>query len=261
MTGYPGRGLHGEMVEKIGVRIISGQYEPGCLLYAEELERELGVSKTVVREALKVLAAKGLVDSRPKRGTIVRPRSAWSLLDSDLLEWRGRGDVDPAFLQDLAEVRFIVEPEGARLAAARHSGEDLAALAAAVSLMRAAGNDGAAIVEADLAFHRALLEAAHNELLTRMEAVIEAGLRVRDQLVHSNESWPDSIPEHQAIVDAVTAGDAEAAAGAVRRLLTRSSEDAAEKVGKGTGSKTGSPAGTRRRRVRPRPTIDSGAQP
>jgi DNA-binding FadR family transcriptional regulator len=229
--GYPGRGLHGEMVEKIGVGIMSGRYQPGRLLYAEELEKEFGVSKTVVREALKVLAAKGLVDSRPKRGTIVRPRAAWSLLDSDLLEWRGRGDVDPAFLQDLAEVRFIVEPEGARLAATRRTADDLEALQSAVERMRAAGNNGAAVIEADLAFHRALLGAAHNELLTRMEAVIEAGLRIRDQLVHSTEPWPDSIPDHQAVVDAVTAQRPTAAADAVQWLLTRSSRDVAQTIG------------------------------
>ncbi len=230
MVGYPGRGLHGEIVEKIGVRIISGQYEPGHLLYAEDLERELGVSKTVVREAVKVLAAKGLVESRPKRGTVVRPRDAWSLLDPDLLCWCGRGTLDPSFLRDLAEVRFIVEPAAARLAATRCTAGDIASLHAAMDLMRAAGQDSAAIVEADLGFHRALLAAAGNELLTRMEVVIQAGLRARDQLVHGNDSWPDSLADHEAIVDAVTTGDAEAAARAVRLQLTRASEHAEQKL-------------------------------
>jgi GntR family galactonate operon transcriptional repressor len=236
--GYPGRGLHGEIVEKIGLRIVSGQYQPNDPLYAEDLERIFGVSKTVVREAVKVLAAKGLVESRPKRGTIVRPRDAWNLLDPDLLAWQGRGAVDPAFLRDLAEVRFIVEPEAARLAATRHTEADLESLRTAVAQMRGAGHDSAAIVEADLAFHRALLGAAHNELLTRMEVVIEAGLRARDQLVHGSESWPDSITDHEAIVDAVAAGDAEGAAGAVRRQLAQASEHAEQKLGH---SEDGSP--------------------
>jgi GntR family galactonate operon transcriptional repressor len=248
VTAYPGRGLHGEMVEVVGVRIVSGQYETGTLLFAEDLERELKVSKTVVREALKVLAAKGLVDSRPKRGTIVRPRDEWSLLDSDLLEWRSRGEVDPSFLQDLSEVRFIVEPQGARLAAVRRNFADLAALDSAVARMRAADGDGAATVEADLAFHRALLGAAHNELLAHLEAVIEVGLRVRDRLVHSNEGWPNSIPDHQAIVDALRAGDAEGSAAAVLRLLTKSSEHLAEKMKKrrvrANGKRQAAPNGT-----------------
>lgn len=226
MTGYPGRGLHGETVEKIGIRIISGHYKPGDLLYAETLEKELGVSKTVVREAMRVLAAKGLVDSRPKRGTMVRPRSEWGLLDPDLLAWRGRGAPDTTLLHDLAEVRFIVEPEGAGLAAARRTEEDLGALEAAMAAMAAAGSDAEAMVEADLAFHRALLMSAHNELLTRMEVVIEAGLRIRDRIVHSDAPWRDPLPEHQAVLDAVRAGDSDAAVLATRRLLTHASEDA-----------------------------------
>lgn len=248
--GYPGRGLHGETVETIGRRIISGQYQPGHLLYADGLERELGVSKTVVREALKVLAAKGLVDSRPKRGTVVRPRSAWSLLDPDLLHWLGRGDLDNRFLHDLTEVRFIVEPEGARLAAQRRTDGDLEELEHAVGTMAAAGSDGAAVIEADLAFHRSLLSAAHNELLSRMEVVIEAGLRVRDQLVHGAGPWPDSVPDHQAVLDAVRAQDAAGAAAATRALVAQSSADLDRLV-----SLDGTPgpgrAGPGRRRRRP----------
>jgi DNA-binding FadR family transcriptional regulator len=222
---YPGRGLHGEIVQTIGQRIVSGVYPPGHLLYAEDLERELGVSKTVVREAVKVLAAKGLVNSRPKRGTIVQPRSEWSLLDADLLTWRGRGQFDMGFLQDLTEVRLIVEPEGARLAAERRSEADLDEMQAAIGVMSVAGVVGPAVIEADLAFHRALLGAAHNELLSQMESVIEAGLRVRDQFVHGNGQVPDSVPDHQAILDAVRAGNGLAAADATRSLLQRSAVD------------------------------------
>jgi DNA-binding FadR family transcriptional regulator len=230
MVGYPGRGLHGETVEKIGVRIISGHYQPGDLLFAEALERELGVSKTVVREAMRVLAAKGLVDSRPKRGTIVTPRESWGLLDPDLLAWRGRGKPDAALLQDLAEVRFIVEPEGARLAAQRRTDQDLLALEDAVASMVAAGDSAEAMIEADLTFHRALLQSAHNELLTRMEVVIEAGLRIRDRLVHADGEWPDPVPDHRALVEAVRARDTDAAVAATRQLLARASQDAAERV-------------------------------
>lgn len=226
-AGYPGRGLHGEIVQRIGVRIVTGDYPPGHLLFADDLEREFQVSKTVVREALRVLAAKGLVNSRQKRGTIVQPRSEWSLLDRDLLSWRGRGELDMRFLQDLTEVRFIVEPEGARLAAERRTESDLDELQAAVDVMTSAGAMGPAVIEADLAFHRAMLEAAHNELLSQMEVVIEAGLRVRDQFVHGDGYVPDSAPEHLAILEAVRAGDGVAAAEATRALLQRSLVDVA----------------------------------
>src|SRR6266568_757326 len=152
------RGLHGQTVETIGSRIVRGRYAPGSSLPPEELEQEFGISKTVLREALRVLAAKGLVDARQKRGTVVSPRSSWSLLDADLLRWQG-GEPDAAFLDNLAEVRGIVEPAGARLAASRRDDDDLDAMRAALQAMTEAGTDAAAVVEADLAFHRALLDA------------------------------------------------------------------------------------------------------
>ena len=218
------RGLHAQTVETLGSRIVRGYYEPGQALPPEELENEFGISKTVLREALRVLAAKGLVDARQKRGTVVRARGAWSLLDADLLRWQG-GQPDAAFFTNLAEVRSIVEPAGARLAAERRTEEDLADLRAALDQMANAGSDALAIVAADLAFHQALLDAAHNELLSRMEVVIEAGLRARDAVVHSGENWPDSVPVHRAILHAIEAGDGAAAETAMRRLLEQASVD------------------------------------
>src|SRR3954470_22964117 len=165
------RGLHAQTVEKLGSRIVRGYYQPGQALPPDELEREFGISKTVLREALRVLAAKGLVDARQKRGTVVQARAAWSLLDADLLRWQG-GQLDSAFFANLAEVRGIVEPAGARLAAERRTNDDLGAMRTALDQMATAGSDGQAVVAADLAFHQALLDAAHNELLSRMEVVI-----------------------------------------------------------------------------------------
>lgn len=218
------RGLHGQTVETLGSRIVRGDYEPGTPLSPDALEAEFGISKSVVREALRVLAAKGLVDSRQKRGTVIQPRASWSLLDADLLRWQG-GQPDEAFFSNLAEVRSIVEPAGARLAATRREEADLAELRSALERMAEAGDDAVEVVEADLAFHRALLDAAHNELLSRMEVVIEAGLRARDAVVHSGENWPDSVPVHRAILDAIEAGDGQAAEAAVQALLTQASVD------------------------------------
>jgi len=220
------RGLHAQTVETLGSRIVLGRYTPGSALSTDELEEEFGISKTVLREALRVLAAKGLIDARQRLGTVVQPRSSWSLLDADLLRWQG-GEPDAAFLANLAEVRGIVEPAGARLAAARRTDDDLAALRAALQDMEDAGTDAAAIVDADLAFHRTLLNAAHNELLSRMEVVIEAGLRARDMVVHGGQHWPDSIPVHRAIIDAIEARDALAATHAVEVLLEQATTDAA----------------------------------
>lgn len=218
------RGLHAQTVETLGSRIVRGYYEPGQPLLPDELEDEFGISKTVLREALRVLAAKGLVDARQKRGTVVQARAAWSLLDADLLRWQG-GQPDAAFFANLAEVRAIVEPAGARLAAERRTEADLADLRAALDRMAKAGTDAPAVVAADLAFHQALLDAAHNELLSRMEVVIEAGLRARDTVVHSGEHWPDSVPVHRAILDAIEAGNGSAAEKAMRKLLQQAEVD------------------------------------
>lgn len=231
------RGLHGQTVETLGSRIVHGDYAPGTALSPDALETEFGISKSVVREAMRVLAAKGLVASRQKRGTVIQPRSFWSLLDADLLRWQG-GQPDAAFFTNLAEVRSIVEPAGARLAAARRDDSDIAELRSALELMGEAGDDAAQIVEADLAFHRALLDAAHNELLSRMEVVIEAGLRARDAVVHGGENWPDSVPVHRAILEAIEAGDGQAAEAAVQALLAQASVDV-EGIAVGRKGKSG----------------------
>ncbi|MFE7331811.1 FadR/GntR family transcriptional regulator [Streptomyces sp. NPDC057565] len=221
----PTRGLHQQIVDILGERIVRGFHAPGSSLYPDRIEQELQVSKTVLREALRVLASKGLIDSRQKRGTFVRPRSDWNLLDGDLLRWQGQGIPAAGFLDNLAEVRGIVEPAGARLAALRRNDDDLAALAEALERMATAGKDTDAMVEADLAFHRSLLAATHNELLTRMEVVLEAGLRVRNHLVHGADHWTDSIPAHDAVLTAVRSQDPDLAERAVHALLDQAGAD------------------------------------
>jgi GntR family galactonate operon transcriptional repressor len=229
MASYQGRGLHGQTVERLGVRIVGGTYKQGDPLLAEQLERDLDVSKTVVREALKVLAAKGLVESRQKRGTVVLPRQAWNLLDADVLRWQGSDrQPDYDFLENLAEVRAIFEPAAARLAASRRTAEDLQALEEALQAMADAGDDADAMVAADVRFHRATLEAAHNELLTRMEVVLITGLQVRDQYVHHSRIGSDPIPSHRALLDAIANADADEAGSAVEALLAQASKDLAK---------------------------------
>lgn len=218
------RGLHAQTVDTIGSRIVRGQYAPGSVLPPEEFEEEFGISKTVLREVFRVLAAKGLVDARQKRGTFVRQRSSWRLLDADLLRWQG-GAPNTAFLVNLAEVRGVVETAGARLAAQRRTDADLDALRNAAREMALADTDTVAVIDADLAFHRTLLDAAHNELLSRLEVVIEAGLRAPNQVLLDAERGPDAIGLHHAIIDAVQASDGTAAAAAVERLLEQASQE------------------------------------
>jgi DNA-binding FadR family transcriptional regulator len=179
----------------------------------------------VIRESLKVLAAKGLVDARQKRGTYVRQRADWNLLDPDVLGWQFSAQSGAALLRSLEEVRGIIEPAAVRLAAARRTDDDLARLDAALAAMSSAGDPRSA-VEADLSFHRALLGATRNELLERMEKVLESALAARDQLVHGTEDASDDpVPSHRAVLECVRARDAEAAEAAMRALLHKAVSD------------------------------------
>jgi DNA-binding FadR family transcriptional regulator len=228
MQQYAARGVHGQTVEVLAQRILTGQLSEGATLDITALQTEFAVSLTVLREALRVLAAKGMVDARPKRGTFVRPRADWSLLDGDVLRWQFARQVRPSLFEDLHELRSIVEPGAASLAAARATDDDLAALDAALADMAAAGADPAAAVAADLAFHRALLAATHNELLLRMEILIETGLAERDRMVHGAGGPRDPVPSHRAVVEAIRRHNPAQAAKAMGKLLDQAIEDVAK---------------------------------
>ncbi|WP_369191700.1 FadR/GntR family transcriptional regulator [Streptomyces sp. R08] len=229
MTPYARRGVHGQTVELLARRILGGEIAEGATLDLVGLQSELDVSLTALRESLKVLAAKGMVDARQRRGTFVRPRAEWNLLDADVLRWQFEGastsESDRALLHNLAEVRAIIEPAAVRLAAERRTDADLAALDGALDAMGEQGTDAAHEVEADLAFHRALLTATHNELLERMEMVIESGLAHRDRIVHSAPHSEDPVPAHRAVLDAVRDRDPQAAEAAMRALLDQAGRD------------------------------------
>ncbi|MFG2779962.1 FadR/GntR family transcriptional regulator [Streptomyces prunicolor] len=229
MTPYARRGVHGQTVELLARRILGGEIAEGATLDLVALQSELDVSLTALRESLKVLAAKGMVDARQRRGTFVRPRAEWNLLDADVLRWQFEGasttESDQALLHNLAEVRSIIEPAAVRFAAQRRTDADLAALDGALDAMGEQGNGAAHAVEADLAFHRALLAATHNELLERMEMVIESGLAHRDRIVHSAPHSEDPVPAHRAVLDAVRDQDPQAAEAAMRALLDQAGRD------------------------------------
>lgn len=227
------RGLHGQIVEVMAQRILSGQIPQGATINVPDLQADLGVSLTAVREALKVLTAKGLVDARQKRGTFVRPRSDWNLLDADMIRWHFDDDVRPELLAELHEVRGIVEPAAARLAALRADDAQLATLDEALEEMASAHDDLAAVT-ADLAFHRALLAATGNELLTRMEVIMETGLADRGRLVHRQKPADDPVPSHRRVLDAVRAHDPVGAESAMHELLTKAAQDLTEVRGSST---------------------------
>ncbi|WP_079170085.1 FadR/GntR family transcriptional regulator [Mangrovactinospora gilvigrisea] len=229
--------MHAQVVEALGARIVA---DPEQGLDPRDLGAEFGVSLTVIREALRVLSAKGLVAARQRRGTFVRPRAEWNLLDADVVRWRMAGGEGSALLGDLAEMRALVEPSAARLAAERRTDADLEALEEALAAMASAKQpDGAAAADAE--FHRALQAATGNEMLARLHSLLEPALRARDTLVHSSSGGEDDpVPGHRAVLDAVRARDADAAARAMAELLAHAEHDARQAAhGTAPGSSPG----------------------
>jgi DNA-binding FadR family transcriptional regulator len=213
-------------VHEIGVRIVNGELQPGDTLPDNGVLDEADVSRTVVREAIKVLAAKGLVESRPKVGTRVRPRREWNLLDPDVLAWQVEAGADAVFLEQALELRRMIEPAAARLAAERASESQIAALYEAYEEMFAAGDDLDAFMAPDLRFHSLLLEACGNELLEHMSEIFTAVLRtVFAYSSSSSRSYPRAARRHRAIVKAIEARDPDAAEQAVLRLIDDTKRD------------------------------------
>lgn len=219
--GYPRGGLHGQIVHDIGRQILSGEIQPGEVL---PLHSGLPASRTVLREAIKVLAAKGLVESRPKTGTRVRPRPSWNLLDPDVLSWQREGTAPVAFLRKLTEVRRIVEPAAAELAGERATARDVAEIEGAFRDMESAlagrDVDFDAFDLADMRFHRAIMRACHNDLLEQMSRVVVGALLVSFKATSRLPgSARASLPKHRAILEAIRGGDTNGAARAMRRLV------------------------------------------
>ncbi|MGW0788091.1 FadR/GntR family transcriptional regulator [Streptomyces sp. NPDC002911] len=226
MAAYVGRGIHGQVVEDLGYRIVSGRIAQGDTIEVRSVAEEMDISLTVMRESLKVLAGKGLIDSRQKRGTFVQPDREWNFLDADVIRWRVASGNGAKLLGDLAEVRAIIEPAVARHAAGRRSERDLGALEEALAAMSTAQGDADVAAAADTAFHRALFLATGNDLLARFDLLLEPGLRERDRLVHTHRQDDDPVPSHRAVLDAVRDRDEEGAHTAMMELLSKATADA-----------------------------------
>ena len=224
---YPRRGLHGEVVHTIGLQIVSGELQPGDPLPPEDdLSSNLSVSRTVLREAVRVLAAKGLVQARPKTGTRVRERSDWNILDPDVLSWRTEASHDPKLYEETTEVRLAIEPLAARLAATRATDEEVAAIAAAYAAMESGVDDQAAYLTADLEFHGRILSSCENELLEHLGRVLRAVLRATFMLTTTpGRSRRRALPLHRAILDGILAGDEDAAEIAAKTLIADTAAD------------------------------------
>jgi DNA-binding FadR family transcriptional regulator len=187
---------------------------------------ELGVSRTVVREAVKSLIAKGLVTSGPKVGTKVLPPEQWNWFDPDVILWQSRAGITPEFLRDLQDLRRVVEPAAVRMAAERATQDDIAEIRAAFEGMRKAIEEGGDYVTSDLRFHQGLLRASRNRMIVQMSKALGELLRTSFEISTKRKDGPrDSLPLHKALMDAVAAGNPARAERACLLLIDGASAD------------------------------------
>ena len=220
--------IRDRLTRALAQRILEGTHRPGDRLPVEaDLIAEFGVSRTALREAMRMLAAKGLIVSRKRAGTVVRPSRDWNLLDPDILGWMGEVAVDPGYVADVCEARLVFEPKAARLAAIRGSADEVAAIDDAFGRMRAAHlDDDDERLEADLAFHFAILDAAHNRVLHQLGNIIGPALRT---IIRSSASatsdYDRGLRAHAAVRDAILARDGGGADRAMTDLISVTAED------------------------------------
>jgi DNA-binding FadR family transcriptional regulator len=219
--------LHTRVADQLGLAIVRGDFAPGQALPPElQLCEMLGVSRTAMREAVRSLAAKGLIDSRPKRGTLVREPEHWNHLDPDLLRWRVEVTDTETYLKKMFQLRRATEPEAAALAASAATAEDQARMAADFQAMVDAGSDNEKWVEADLAFHKSIYLATHNEFFWPIGQLFSFGLRQMFAILAQGASHrPRAIAEHGDLLRAILERKPAMARAAAVTLLSNATHD------------------------------------
>ena len=212
--------VHRQVVDQLGRLIVGGSLAPGDALPSEELlAGQLVVSRSALREAMKALGAKGLIESRQKTGARVRERRFWHQLDADVLGWRFATMPTQAFIAELVEMREIIEPAAAAAAAKKRDRDQLAAIAAAYQSMAAAG-DRDAWAKADAEFHSAVLNAANNELMSSLFNVIATALHGFFLLsARASDDFKYSLPQHFKVYDAIRKRSAPRARTAMQKMV------------------------------------------
>ena len=213
--------VHGSIAREIGLSIVSGRLRPGHVLEGEvEASAKRRVSRTAYREAIRILCAKGLIYSRPRTGTRVSKISEWHLLDPDVLEWVFSGEPKPEVIHGLFELRTIVEPAAAALAATRRNQSHLTEMRRALDAMSAHTLHKAEGREADNAFHEALLAATANPFVISLTNGVTAAVNALTEFKHRlSKMERDPVPDHFRVYDAIAAKDADGARDAMMKLI------------------------------------------
>lgn len=230
--------FHDSIVETIAGWIVTARFPAGAALPVEQaIGEELSASRTTVREALKTLAAKGLVRIGPRIGTRVLPPDHWNLLDPQVVAWRLKAPVTRELIDDLVEMRLMIEPAAVELAALKAKPADIAGLRTALQAMRRAVEGEGSYIEADLAFHEGILRAGGNQFLVQLAPIVGAVLRLSFELsVTSMDSARASLPDHAAVLDAVEGRHAGAARERLVDIILASRRDMENVLPRGAGA-------------------------
>lgn len=234
MSATPrGQNLTYSIAHSLGVAIVTGVYSTNNPLPIEsELCRQYNASRTVVREAVKMLTAKGLVGARPRLGTRVEPESNWNLLDPDVLGWLLERKFSPALLIEFTEIRLAIEPAAATLAARRAGPAEKAAIQNGIERMQAADRGEDDPLESDIAFHVAVLAAARNRFYAQLAGFTATALRFSIRTTNRYKGVQlASVADHKKVADAISAGRAAAAGEAMRKLIQEALELMSKRAG------------------------------
>ncbi len=219
----PRRGVFGYFVHELGRRIVGGDYPVGTTLPNEpDLVEQFGISRTVIREAMKCLAGKGLVEIKTRVGTRVKERSNWHHLDTDVMVWYYETGPSVEIMRSIKDLRLALEPEATARAALRRTESDITAIKSAYEEMASTIGDVNSNADADLRFHTAIFAATHNMIYSQLIDLIAVGIYANRTLSgHEDiaEGQKRALPLHKAILDAILAQDTNAAIKASRNLL------------------------------------------
>ncbi len=222
-----------QVLDQLGQDLCSGYYKAGQILPSEiDLCERFAFSRIVIREAIKSLAAKGMLEVRRKVGTLVLDSSRWNLFDPDIIIWRARsGGVDRAMSRDLMELRRIVEPAAARFAAQRATEAERKALRDAYQDMERAVADEVGYVAADVMFHATVLSACGNQFVQQMQNALSAILQTGFEIISLKPGGPaHTLPMHEDLCRAIETGDASAAERAAIALIEQAESDLDERL-------------------------------
>lgn len=225
--------LHGAIARDLGIAIVTGKYPPGHVLTTEiEFAERNQISRTAYREAIRILAAKGLVESRPKAGTRITDPSRWHILDPDVLAWTFEGEPSQSAIDDLFELRLVIEPAAAELAAARRTGAHLAQMGHALEEMARHTLASPLGQAADQTFHATLLAATGNKGLISLASTISAAVRWTTIYKQRKRKLPrDPLPDHRLLFEAVADSNGPAARAAMQSLIELALDDIHGSVG------------------------------